>query len=395
MDCENSQMKLTYITLNGRIPSTSANSVGVMKMCGELSKMGHSVTLLVPDCRTSALKSHAFFSRELEYYAVASPFVIKRFFNPYGYFERIPILYSFFLFLYSVYIKKSELILTRNFEVALWGGLFNFPVIFENHNYSKIANHFLLKVWVRWMNDDRKPVLTVVTTNAGKSSFINLGVRESQMLVVPNAAEVGLYVHHSNKLELRKELGLPEDKKIAAFSGSFHPGKGLEYVLECATLLEDVLFLIIGGTGSEVEQLSQLAKEQGRQNLVFIGHVAQSELPRYLCSADILLLPNSSNPAVHSKDYTSPMKMFDYLATGSPIVATDFPVFRDVLQDGKNAILVKPDSGRALAEGIWKLIQDQHLASYIGLQARQDSSMYSWENRAKKIISWAVGKFNK
>jgi glycosyltransferase involved in cell wall biosynthesis len=100
-------------------------------------------------------------------------------------------------------------------------------------------------------------------------------------------------------------------------------------------------------------------------------------------SCDLLVMPYTTQTPTSAD--MSPMKMFEYLASGVPFVATDFSVLREVLIDGRNAVLVAPDSAEALVEGIWRLINDPELAASIAENAKQDVYQYTWENRARKI----------
>jgi len=110
-----------------------------------------------------------------------------------------------------------------------------------------------------------------------------------------------------------------------------------------------------------------------------------------LFAADALVLPNSAKAKI-SSHYTSPLKLFEYMASRRPIVASDLPSLREVLRDGENAVLVKPDNPRALAEGIERALSDAELAARIGRQAREDVEQYTWEKRAVNITTFATAQ---
>ncbi len=103
----------------------------------------------------------------------------------------------------------------------------------------------------------------------------------------------------------------------------------------------------------------------------------------YLPRAKVAVLPNV--PSVPSQ-FSSPLKLFEYMAYGIPIVASDMPVFQEILANGKNAILFKPGDPVALAEGIRTLLDDPGLASQIALAAKEDARNYTYERRAEKIL---------
>ncbi len=89
---------------------------------------------------------------------------------------------------------------------------------------------------------------------------------------------------------------------------------------------------------------------------------------------------------VHTAGWMSPLKLFDYMAAGRPIIASDLPVFRTILEHGRNAWLVEPDSGEALATGIQQVLHDPELAARLTEQAAQDIRQYTWEKRARTIL---------
>lgn len=378
---------IAYITLNGRIPSTTANSVGVMTMCGQFARQGLDTLLLIPNGQGMALCQLGDATDLFKFYSVAAPFELKRFPNAFSLLSRFASPYSLALVLYAR-SRGVSLITTRALEVAVWAGRLGMPVILESHNFSKFENHRMIGDWVSITQQAAKPVSMVVTTKAGRRSYVGIGVPEERIRVLPNGVNIERFSRDDDQAALRLELGLPVDIPLVAFSGSLHEGRGGEEMLDCAALLPNVQVLIVGGTLEDVARYRQIAQQRGIANVRLVGHVAQSVLPRYLLAADILLMPYTTRFSAHSFEYTSPMKMFEYLATGRPMVATDFPILHEVLEHGRNALFVPPDSGEALAQGVRKLLDDPTLAREIGAAARADAQRYSWEARAAAVIAW-------
>jgi glycosyltransferase involved in cell wall biosynthesis len=188
--------------------------------------------------------------------------------------------------------------------------------------------------------------------------------------------------------ELRKTLQLPGSKTIACFSGSLYPGRGIENIVYCAERFKDIHFLIIGGSPDEVRHYRDMAAGNGSMNLHFTGYVPSIDVPRYLMAADILLMPNTSKSSGHSIEYASPMKVFDYLASGKPIIASDFPVLREIFTHEHNAFLVPADSDRELARGLQWVLDNPGPAGKMAAQARIDAMNYSWEKRARDYLSF-------
>jgi glycosyltransferase involved in cell wall biosynthesis len=103
-------------------------------------------------------------------------------------------------------------------------------------------------------------------------------------------------------------------------------------------------------------------------------------------AADILVLPNTSNSMI--SNFTSPLKLFEYMTTGKPIVSSDLPAIKEILTDGENAVLVKAGNAKALASGIRRLLMDETLAEKISLQAQIDVHQFTWERRAQNILTF-------
>jgi glycosyltransferase involved in cell wall biosynthesis len=102
-----------------------------------------------------------------------------------------------------------------------------------------------------------------------------------------------------------------------------------------------------------------------------------------LADMDVLVLPNT---ATHiSARYTSPLKLFEYMAAGRPIVASDLPALREVLTDGENALLVEPGNAAQLADAIGRLLHDPELAQRLAAAAWRDVQAYSWDRRAERL----------
>ena len=122
------------------------------------------------------------------------------------------------------------------------------------------------------------------------------------------------------------------------------------------------------------------------QRLRFVDHVPNKEVPVWIRACNVVTIPWPWTE--FSAYFTSPLKLFEYMAAGVPIVATDLPSIREVLRHQENAWLVEPDNPKALAEGIAKVLSDAHLARRISEQAYVEVEKYSWDVRAKRIVNF-------
>ena len=142
---------------------------------------------------------------------------------------------------------------------------------------------------------------------------------------------------------------------------------------------ENVLFYIVGGAPKQNDPLRRFASAHVR----FVGFVEPHRVPLYQSAADVLVLPNTPHGDISS--YTSPLKLFEYMAAARPIVASDQPVLMEILRDGENAVLFRSGDPSSLADGIRKVLADERLAARMTTQARKQVEGYSWLNRARRI----------
>lgn len=167
------------------------------------------------------------------------------------------------------------------------------------------------------------------------------------------------------------------------YAGNLFEWKGVYTLADCADHLplnSKIVFL-----GGSPETLSAFEKYvAGKSNVEIIGHKPRKEVRCHLKSADMLVLPNSAKFAM--SDYTSPLKLFEYMAARRPIIASRIPSLQEVLRDGENAILFNPDDPQDLADKIrWVLEND---CSDIVDRAWLDVQGYTWDKRAEKMVGW-------
>lgn len=176
------------------------------------------------------------------------------------------------------------------------------------------------------------------------------------------------------------------------YVGHLYPGKGMEVIEKIAPELPDFDFHIIGGTEQEI---SFWKEKLAYSNITFHGFINQSYLTNYLHSLDICLLPNQEEVTVSGLfginkvnigAFTSPLKMFDYMAHGKVVVASDIPVLREVLTHQKNAILCSPENASEWIASI-RSLRDHHKRTELGAAAKADlESQYTWKKRAAFIL---------
>jgi glycosyltransferase involved in cell wall biosynthesis len=194
-----------------------------------------------------------------------------------------------------------------------------------------------------------------------------------------------------SKEAARARLGLPQDGKLAVYTGKIHEGYGeVEYLLEAARELErrsDIHFVLVGGRYDHVARFRRRAVAEERRNVTFAGFVAPNEVQDYQFAADALLLYYPAD--VHLNRYRSPGKLFEYMAAERAIVAVDLPVLREVVGDDA-AVLVPPDSPSALASAVAGVLDDEERAAALAQAARRRVAEFSWDERARTIVEFVA-----
>lgn len=205
---------------------------------------------------------------------------------------------------------------------------------------------------------------------------------KKEILVVHDAVSLEIFDNNIKKEEARKKLNLPLDKNICVYTGAISKLKGLDCVFKTVKILPNVLFVLAGDVSREFENTNFSS------NIKFLGKIEHREIPFLLKSADILLLPHPK-----SEYSQSPMKLFEYMASGAPIVASKLPSITEVLND-ENAVLVEAENAEALASGIKKVLENKIFVEKITKQALIDVKEHTWKKRGEKISRFIIKTTN-
>lgn len=383
-------MKLLYL-LNQRLPTEKAYGLQIAKMCSNFARLENvKLELLYPSGRNQ-IKESIF-----EYYGIKEAFKVDKIWTPYFYLPgRLEIIAFSIKSIISALIlarealsRNPDFIYSRD-ELPLYLlSFFRRNLVFEAHK-MQTSRTFMYR---RLM---KSKIKLVVITNSLKDRFVELGFDVKNILVASDGVDTEVINQEenksSNKESARNILNLSLGKKLVVYTGSLFRWKGVYILADAAKLLPEVLFIVVGGDerGDEKELRDYLDRNNIR-NVTVTGYIKSEETVRsYLVVADVLILPNSAKDKVSQK-YTSPLKLFEYMASRRPIVASDLPSLREILNEN-NSILVKPDDALALAEGIKKILGNSALSGQISNLAFEDVKQYTWEKRVQSVIIF-IGK---
>jgi glycosyltransferase involved in cell wall biosynthesis len=175
-------------------------------------------------------------------------------------------------------------------------------------------------------------------------------------------------------------------RPVIAYAGHLYPWKGVDVLLDAIASLPEVDGLIVGGHDREPDLARLKARADALKvadRVVFTGIVPPPSVAQLLDRATVLVLPNPASAI--SMRFTSPLKLFEYMAAGRPIVASDLPAIREVLRPDEHAVLVAPGRADALAAGIRRVIGDPALAARLASAARAAVVDYTWDRRAARL----------
>ncbi len=369
--------KILYIA-NHRLPTEKAYGIQISKMCESFADLDYETVLVAP-YRISKIKDDFF-----EYYNVKRNFRFKKIFSPDFYLpgrlDRIAFQIKYFisaaiLAIYAL-IKKADIIYSRDELPLYFLSFFHKNLVFEIHNFSKKRVFFYKRL-------KNKKIKVIAISNGIKNELEKNGFDSKNLLVAFDGVDLAKFDIDISKTEARNKLNLPLNKKIVIYTGHLFKWKGVDTLVEAAELLKDVLFIFVGGMVSDVEKFK---KGHSLENILFLGHRPYRDIPLFLKAADVLVLPNEKEEKI-SELYTSPLKLFEYMASRRPIIASDLPSIRDVL-DEKSAVFFEPGNANHLAKGIEKIIESENLAQALSARVFEKVQNYTWQKRAEKILEF-------
>jgi len=375
-----SLMNIVFI-VNVKIPTDKAYGISVVHTCSALAGLGHSVTLIAPDIGQDGKDVYLYYGVEKNFKTIYISVTYFRLWGRVGFWAR-QIIFSTKLVFFGG-ISGEGAVITRDPLSGVLLYLRGLRVFFDMHGFPKK----MLWAWKIGV----KCFLGIIVTNGWKvDPCVNLlSLSRKKILVAPNGFDEKQFIAIEKKETARKKLRLPKGQ-LALYTGHLYDWKGAHVLAEATVYLPDVTILFVGGTPNEI---SEFKKKYGAYpNVIFVGQKPHVDIPIYLAAADVLVLPNSNishSKRLHgySKFETSPIKLFEYMASGRPIIASDLPSIREII-DGESALLVPPDDPKVLAEGIEKILGDKTLGESIAERAKKKGEEYTWQKRGERIINF-------
>ena len=400
-------MKILYLA-DIRFPLERANGIQSIETCHALASRGHEVTLIVrPDTETPPRDPFAFYglpripSLRVEVAPITGPAAARRA----GYLT--------FTIGRSIGRTRQDVIFTRDLGLASMllnvPAMMRAPVVYEAHTIAADAAEArpqlltgaepasaakLRRLAKRdervWKDADGYVTITdglrvELQRRFGERTRIAVipdGVRGADHADKSRAAENADYAD----TERASDLGPRTSDFTIGYAGHLYPWKGVDLIVEAVRALPETRALIVGGHDKEpdLDRVKAFAEQLNvASRIEFTGLIPPAEVAARLGDADVLVLPNPQSAI--SNAFTSPLKLFEYMASGRPIVASDLPAIREVLRDNENALLVEPGNPQALAAGIQRIMGDKELSTRLAAQAFEDVREFTWAKRAERL----------
>lgn len=302
----------------------------------------------------------------------------------------------FYLFYYSI-VEKPDIIYARqegfSFSPPLIKMVFRKPYIVEINGLiideSKMLKSpgFTRKFLYLSEKINYKLADKIVAVTKGIKDGIveQFNVDPQKIHVISNGANIDMFKPlDQNKCKL--ELGLSPSINCVCFVGNLAPWQGVEYLIQAAPFIlskcPNVNFLIVGD-GIMKDKLIQLAKNSGSfDKFIFTGSIPYEYVPLYINCSDVCVLPKKP-----IKSGYSALKLYEYMACGKPIVATNTDGF-EILEKSNAGILIDPTQKKVFSDAVVHLLKNKELRYQMGLNGHNCiSANHSWAAVSKKIKS--------
>lgn len=367
-------MKLVYLT-NADIPSRTANSIHFMKMCSAFTACGLEVELIA----TNQVDSVEETSDPHSFYGVEPNFQITRI----PWFNSLPGKYYLYALMSAISAVKSggDVIYGRFLFGIYLAERLGKTVIFESHTdqFNRSGTHY-------------KMIQSLVgSPRCKKVVVISEALRQAYIESFPEV-EDKIIVAHDGADPKPKLISPSSQTFTAGYMGHLYKGKGMEIIEKLSVECPEIRFLIVGGLEEDLLYWKEKMKDQ--KNLVFTGFVPHHQTDQYLEKMNVALAPYLRNVSVHNSGidasmWMSPLKIFEYMAAGKPIIASDLPVIREVLKDGKNALLCNPEDIDEWIRSIRSLQSNARERKRIADNVLHDfEASYSWKQRAERLKNY-------
>lgn len=367
-------MKIVYVTpYRTKLPSREANSINIMRMCEATAELGHKLILLTSyrDINSNIFK----------FYGVKESFKIRKI-KSLGLIDK-RVFYCLRAFNIACFLKP-DMVIGRSTQVCALTAMAGIPTVYDSH--YPVWENGCISMLSYWLLRKGKGFKGMTTNSVAlRRMYEHKGL----------SPQCGIVVAHNGSLEQPIDDVVSDwpGRKHAfqvGYVGHLYPGRGMEIICACASVMYNFDFHVIGGEDNDIEFWKNQAD---LPNLFFHGYISHSMVYKYRNICDVLLAPyQENNVAVaggegdHSR-FMCPIKIIEYMSSKKPIISSNLPVLREVLQHERNALLCSSEDIQAWKRALERIKSDPSLARKLGENAYKDFvANYTWRARTKKLL---------
>lgn len=382
-------MRILYLS-HTRFPSEKAYGMQIAQVCHAMAGLEHEVTLVAPGIRTTIEGGgHG-------YYGVPESFEVVRLPTFDAINSRlVPGKLSFAVTMWSyrralkkfLRQRKADLLYVRSSLILrplLDSGM---KVVLELHTLPKRGRLAFVKLC------DRTEGIVCLTSPMAEE-LRRWGVRSEKILVEPDGVNLAMFANLPDQTTAKREWGLPPGHPVIGYAGSLVTQdviqKGVGELLQAFALLkqrgQEFLGWIVGGPEAWARRYHAEARTLGIDRDVCVeGQIDPSRVPSALRACDVLVYPAPASEHPYFRRDTSPLKLFEYMASGVPIVCADLPPIRDVV-DASVVRFCKAGDAESLADAIGDVLRDPHAARERAERAKERVRKFAWGERMKRVL---------
>ncbi len=380
-------MRIAYCT-NVRLPSERAHGHQVAHVCDALAQLGHEVHVFCPYRLAAIAENFA------TYYGVDKTIRL----HTVGTFDPIAacwlpgvlglwVLNALLGHQLSAELAQFQPDLCYTRSPALVPALLTYgkPVIVELHQLPRFGR-------AQFVRQCNRCAVVACLTSVMKQKLVSWGVESDRIQVAPDAVDLRRFADLPDIQSARATLGIKTSRLVVGYVGrlkTLGQEKGVGILLQSLKQLQasqQFFGLIVGGPAADLAEYKTQAQALAltESDVLFTGEVPADRVPLALQACDILAMPFPDFP--HYRENMSPLKMFEYMAAGKPIITSDLPTIRDVLSE-KNAIFCLPGEVASLAHALRTVVQNPQMAQECATNAFELAQEHSWLQRMRRILS--------
>lgn len=389
-------MKLFYLA-NIRMPTEKAHGLQIMQNCEAFAAHGAQVTLFV------ARRFNTAEFRQVRdvwaHYGVAKAFAVFRVpcLDLFPILERFSGRLTFAIQTISYLMTLCLILLFRRADVYYSRDpltLFVLSIFLPRRKLAYEAHALVnsrLGSWLQKIVARRCGVVVAVTGYLAQKLLERGGIERVNAITEHDGFRAERFANLPDPSTARRQLNLPQDVFLVGYVGRLHTmsmSKGVDTLIDAiAAAQRPIALCLLGGPDEMAEQLRARWQSLGlpTENFRYLGQVKAADVPLRLAALDVCAMPLPFTE--HFAYYASPLKLFEYMAAGKAIVASDLPSTAEVVKHGQSALLTPPGDVEALAQALQRLYDQVEVREQLAQQARRLADHYTWQARAERILA--------